>query len=416
MLQSAANGSVTARLCRITRSVFAIGVLLGVATACGTTALAGSSGRLSNRNVRFMQHVRLEPLTRSEGSPSLPQGFHLAAMVGDPASRGLWVAASNGRNLTLFHWMPSDRALKSWRLGGAQVAGPLGLSSLAVSDGDDAVWFGANTHIARVLPAKNTVTWFPAPRETPSLAAQEMTPPALRKFHRIVGLAAEGNSSVAVAEEATNVVDVVDASGTVKDSVPLPSNTAPIALASDAQGALGVPLLTYPGALANKFLTYSGGKTKTMSIQAGFVRGGDGMLLTGVSSNLNLTKVYPSSSDAQRVSIATPPSSGPYRALVGAAPIQLQGGFTAYGTASGIAVVNPTGQSTTEYSLPMFSCSYQSGASVGFATTPPAVTPASCHSVPATMAADATGDLWYESSDPAGDLGEITPAMYQPQS
>jgi hypothetical protein len=376
-------------------------------SACGTVAYSPSSRAPGKALGKFGSIALGAPRFR----PPLPRSYSVDALAGDPSANGVWLVASNATQVRLVRWRPASGGMQSWRLGAPAAVGALGGLSIAAGPGDQDVWLGIQERIFRIMPSSGSIRIFPAPREPVSASAEMAIPPMLRKFHNIVGLAVASSGNVAVAESGTSAVAVVSPAGATVSTISLPAKSAPLSLSYDSSGTLAVGLLTYPGASPDRVLLHSPqGKSTTIDVQSGFVSARAGSFLTGAGSGLGVDSVSAASGKVTEVTAPAPPTAGAYRALVGGSLLALPGGHLAYGTASGVAIISQASGATEDYTLPTFSCPAQGGPPQSAASAGAA---SQCYAIPATLTADGSGDIWYQSSAPSGDVGEIPLTTYR---
>jgi hypothetical protein len=345
-------------------------------------------------------------------APPLPSGFRTVSIEGDPTGAGVWLLAANEAQVDLFHWQSSSQTLRSWPVALAEDFTRLAGAPLAVAPDDSTVWVSSGPDIVSITPATGAVKTLAAPPEPASPLAENSLPPDLRNHPNVVGLAVSNTGNVAVAESAAAAVSVLDPSGHVVSSIPLPTNMAPSSVAYSSSDALAVPLIDYASAPTQSavLVRASSGTSQVVHTPAEFVQPHGDSFLTGTISPMAISSVGSTTTAPSAVAAPAPPTSGPYRALLGSSPVFLPNGDSAYGTASGITVTNSQGSKSAALVLPTFSCP---GVAVPYDSSSSGATSSTCHAYPVSMTADQAGNIWYQSSDPAADIGEITTSEYE---
>jgi hypothetical protein len=392
-------------------------VLVGLVAGCATAAPTSVPPRVVKvapgvHPGSVVQDQKVVNLSLRSVTPSLPAGYTIESLTGDPVSTGVFLVASNSTEITLFHWTKSAPKWKAVHLTDIASIGGVGAIVLSVTHTGSAAWIGLQTRLIHVDLATNAVVNRSAPLLDSSASAEAGVPKQYQKFHNVIGLAASSSGGVAVVESRASSVAMVSSTGAITQVIPLPANTAATASSFNRRGDLAVALVSYPGATASEVLLYShAGRSSTIAADSVFLASeGDGFF-SGGSLGSGVESLSTSTTQATPVPMSVPPSSGAYRAVVGSTPMVTPNGDLVYATVSGVAASTPS--ATEEFVLPGFACGNQSEMSQegpsGGASSIPAQ---NCAAYPVALSSDGAGNIWYQSSAPDQSVGEIAATTY----
>jgi hypothetical protein len=331
---------------------------------------------------------------------SLPAGFGIPSeLAGDPQAPGVWFFVSDSEETRLLHYLPGA-APATWSLGPSATNGLAAGVEAGIAVVPPNVWVGANSTLDRLNSLTGAVTRINL-SPVALASGQQYGPPEVTTLQNIRALAADGTGHLAVAQNRSSAVQLLDTSSLTFTPVTLPSGTEPNDVAFDAAShTLAVALhdlrTQQDDAL---FLRRPNGSTSEVQTGSYFVQADPSGFGAGGSQ---VSQVTP---DGAQKPFAVPP---PPMSVAGGIPAFAPDGRIVQPTLDGLEVFDPqTGKHWT-LKLPSFDCG---GASAMATARPqPAPTSVSCTQRVTELTTDNESNIWFTASGPAQNLYELPAA------